>query len=125
MFQGGQAQTVIRGARGSGAAAPRYALCGEDHQTADHRCPAERCRVRRGYACACGGQVHEMRKATPLPGQRVPSEEGGPPAGQGVEVTLHTTEGAYGINPSRNGTPCGPVTGMGDMEVERQPGAEA
>ena len=34
------------------AAVPWCALCREDHQTADHRCPVEGCRVKRGHACA-------------------------------------------------------------------------
>lgn len=34
------------------AAAPRCALCGESHQTPDHRCPAKGCWAKRVHACA-------------------------------------------------------------------------
>ena len=35
-----------------------------------------------------GGRVQELFGATPLPGQCVPGEEGGPAVGYRVEVTL-------------------------------------
>ena len=50
--------------------------------------------------CTCGGQVQELPGTAPLPGQRALGEEGGPTGGQGVEVTLPTTQGAQGVSPS-------------------------
>ena len=73
------------------------------------------------------GQVQELFGATPsmpLPGQRVLGEEGGPSVGQGVEVTPPRRERRASA-PPENETLEGPVTGMGELEVEGQLGAEA
>ena len=58
----------------------------------------------------------EPLEVTPLPGQRLPGEEGGSQDDQGVEVT-----------PPGKETPESPGAGGGggEMEVEMQPGAEA
>ena len=57
---------------------------------------------------ARGGQVQELFGATPLLGQCVPGEEGGPGVGRMVEVTLPTMQRAQGASPSRGRDPRGP-----------------
>ena len=83
------------------AAVPRCALCGEDYQTSDHRCLVGGCLVKRGHACAHVAARCTSCAGLHLSGQRVPSEEGGPPAGQVVEASSPTTQGAQGANPSQ------------------------
>ena len=109
------------------AAVPRCALCGEDHQTSDHRCPVEGCWAKRGQACAhvmarcrnfSGPHLHHAnvcqvkREARRVArGWRPPS----PPRRERRASTPHEDE-----------TPEGLVTGEeGEMEVEMQPGAKA
>ena len=58
------------------AASPRCALCEESHTAADHRCPVEGCRVRRGHPCPHG--VAKCRNSGgPHPSQAMGPRGGG------------------------------------------------
>ena len=69
--------------------------------------------------------MQKLCRTTPLPDQRVPSEEGGPPVGKGEWSPSPPRRERRAIAPPEGNTTESPVTGEGGMEVEKQPEAEA
>ena len=76
--------------------------------------------------CTCGGQAQKLLGTAPLPGQRVPGEEGGPTGGQGWRSPSPPRRERRASAPPEDETPESPVTGEeGEIKVEVQPGVEA
>ena len=107
-------------------AAPRCDLFGEGHQTADHQRPVERGSVKRGRACAhvvakrmnCAGPHLSQANVWPVKG-------GGHRLAKGWRSPSSPRRERRAPAPPEGETPGGPVTGVSEMEVGRQPGVEA
>ena len=99
----------------------------EGHQTSDHRCTVERCRVKRDHACAhvvakcrnCSGT--HLSQASVCPVKREARR-----IAKGWRSPSPPQRERRASAPLKDETPGGPGRGSeGEMEVEVQPGAEA